>query len=113
MPDITNACKVCMSIADKAKISNLGLRFTEKETGGYLFGTWHDSNTAVVRLVVGPGKQARGDKGSFSHDRAYQHYVHGIAVGKLRLNSVIPPIFGPYRLMRIYTHTHIYIYIYL
>lgn len=41
------------------------------ETGGDLFGLWQDDRTAVVQLVVGPGKQCRRTSTSFYQDVDY------------------------------------------
>ena len=41
------------------------------ETGGDLFGLWIDQHTAVVQLVLGPGKDCRRTKTSFYQDLDY------------------------------------------
>ena len=70
-------------------IKDLALRYTEREPGGDLFGTWHDGgNTAVVRLTIGPGKQARGYGTSFFQDKDYLEYAGGVAINELQLLQV-------------------------
>ena len=41
------------------------------ETGGDLFGLWSTDNTAVVHLVLGPGKHSRRTPTSFFQDAEY------------------------------------------
>ena len=41
------------------------------ETGGDLFGLWKDDNTAVVQLVLGPGKNCQRASASFYQDVDY------------------------------------------
>lgn len=41
------------------------------ETGGDLFGLWKDDHTAVVQLVLGPGKNCRRASASFYQDVDY------------------------------------------
>ena len=41
------------------------------ETGGDLFGLWIDQHTAVVQLVLGPGKDCRRTERSFYQDLDY------------------------------------------
>lgn len=61
----------------------------DQQTGGDLFGTWHDANnTAVIRLVVGPGKHAARNETSFRQDAAYLQGASGIAVFELGLQQV-------------------------
>lgn len=45
------------------------------ETGGDLFGLWSRANTAVVQLVLGPGKNSKRTKVSFFQDEAYLRKV--------------------------------------
>ena len=45
------------------------------ETGGDLFGLWADKRTAVIQLVVGPGKQCRRTSVSFYQDVPYLERV--------------------------------------
>ena len=41
------------------------------ETGGDLFGLWKDDHTAVIQLVLGPGKNCRRASASFYQDVHY------------------------------------------
>ena len=45
------------------------------ETGGDLFGLWADKHTAVIQLVLGPGKQCKRTTASFYQDIDYLRRV--------------------------------------
>ena len=45
------------------------------ETGGNLFGLWTTSGSAVIRLILGPGKNCRRTTTSFHQDIEYFHRV--------------------------------------
>jgi hypothetical protein len=47
------------------------------ETGGDLFGLWQDQGTAVVQLILGPGKGCSRTTTSFHQDVAYLEEVGG------------------------------------
>ena len=45
------------------------------ETGGDLFGLWNNDHTAVIQLVLGPGKDCQRTSGSFYQDVNYLEKV--------------------------------------
>ena len=45
------------------------------ETGGDLFGLWSDDHSAVIQLVLGPGRNCRRASHSFYQDVAYMEKV--------------------------------------
>ena len=45
------------------------------ETGGNLFGLWTTSGSAVIHVVLGPGKNCRRTETSFHQDIEYMHRV--------------------------------------
>ena len=45
------------------------------KTGGNLFGLWTTSGSAVVHVVLGPGKNCRRTESSFHQDLEYMHRV--------------------------------------
>ena len=47
------------------------LQYGYLETGGDLFGLWKDDHTAVIQLVLGPGKNCRRASASFYQDVDY------------------------------------------
>ena len=47
------------------------------ETGGDLFGLWHNERTAVVQFILGPGKKCRRTTTSFHQDVDYLAEVGG------------------------------------
>lgn len=54
-----------------AQVQQWVLRHSNIETGGDLFGLWSTENTAVVQLVLGPGKRSRRTTTSFYQDARY------------------------------------------
>ena len=51
------------------------LKKPDIETGGDLFGLWSDKRTAVIQLVLGPGKDCRRTTASFYQDIDYLQRV--------------------------------------
>lgn len=52
------------------------------ETGGDLFGLWHDDHTAVIQFVLGPGKNCQRTTTSFFQDVEYLEKVGSHLTGK-------------------------------
>ena len=50
-------------------------RHQHVETGGNLFGLWTTSGSAVIRVVLGPGKNCRRTTTSFHQDIEYMYRV--------------------------------------
>ena len=55
----------------------LVLKKLKIETGGDLFGLWQDENTAVVQIILGPGKDCRRTTTSFHQDVVYLRKIGG------------------------------------
>ena len=55
----------------------LVLQKPQIETGGDLFGLWQDEGTAVVQLILGPGKDCQRTTTSFHQDVNYLREVGG------------------------------------
>jgi len=51
------------------------LKHQSLETGGDLFGLWSDDHSAVIQLVLGPGRNCRRAAHSFYQDVAYLEKV--------------------------------------
>jgi len=60
--------KVVIYESELLQINVWTAKFTKLETRGDLFGLWLDENTAVVQLVLGPGKNCRRTSVSFYQD---------------------------------------------
>ena len=54
-----------------AQIREWVLQYPTTETGGDLFGLWSKGNTAVVQLVLGPGRNNRRSAVSYFQDTKY------------------------------------------
>ena len=62
---------VVISATEYKHIGNWVLKHENLETGGDLFGLWLDKRTAVIQLVLGPGKGCRRTGTSFYQDVQY------------------------------------------
>ena len=58
------------------------LKHQSLETGGDLFGLWSDDHSAVIQLVLGPGRNCRRAAHSFYQDVAYLGKVGSNLTGK-------------------------------
>lgn len=58
------------------------LKHQSLETGGDLFGLWSDADSAVIQLVLGPGKNCQRATHSFYQDVAYLEKVGSNLTGK-------------------------------
>ena len=67
--------KVLIYERDYKELCAWVLKCENIETGGDLFGVWADKRTAVIQLVVGPGKQCRRTSVSFYQDVPYLERV--------------------------------------
>lgn len=63
--------KVVIHCGELAQIEQWVRRYPDIETGGDIFGLWSKDNTAVVQLVLGPGKDSRRTSVSFFQDAEY------------------------------------------
>lgn len=63
--------KVFMYNDELEYVKWLVLQKDQIETGGDLFGLWQNQNTAVVQLVIGPGKNCSRTTTSFHQDVKY------------------------------------------
>ena len=62
---------VIISAEEYLQLCSWVLKHEHIETGGDLFGLWADDRTAVIQLVVGPGKNCRRTSVSFYQDVDY------------------------------------------
>ena len=62
---------VVISATEYKHICSWVLKHENLETGGDLFGLWLDKRTAVIQLVLGPGKGCRRTDSSFYQDVQY------------------------------------------
>jgi len=67
--------KVLIYKSEYRQIQAWTAKFPNRETGGDLFGLWLDERTAVVQLVLGPGKNCRRTSVSFYQDVEYLERV--------------------------------------
>ena len=58
------------------------LKHQSLETGGDLFGLWSDDHSAVIQLVLGPGRNCQRAAHSFYQDVAYLEKVGSNLTGK-------------------------------
>lgn len=65
----------------------LVLQKPDIETGGDLFGLWQSKQTAVVQLILGPGKGCRRTPTSFHQDVNYLREAGGKYVLFVKANS--------------------------
>ena len=70
-----NEFTVAIYASEYKQICAWVLRNHTLETGGDLFGLWFDDHTAVVQLVVGPGKNCQRTALSFYQDVEYLEKV--------------------------------------
>ena len=63
--------KVVIPNGELAQIKQWVRKYPHIETGGDLFGLWSQDNTAVVQLVLGPGKNSRRTSVSYYQDTNY------------------------------------------
>ena len=63
--------KVIIHKGELAQVEQWVGQHKQIETGGDLFGLWSTDNTAVVKLVLGPGKDCRRSPVSFFQDTQY------------------------------------------
>jgi len=71
----SEAFKVVIYGSELRQILAWTAKFPNLETGGDLFGLWLDENTAVVQLVLGPGKNCKRTATSFYQDINYLERV--------------------------------------
>ena len=67
--------KVVIHRGELAQIRQWVNKYPRLETGGDLFGLWSKGNTAVVQLVLGPGRNSGHNSMSFFQDAEYLHKV--------------------------------------
>ena len=67
--------KVVMYQGEYRQLCNWVLKHENLETGGDLFGLWADERTAVIQLVLGPGRNCRKTSVSFYQDIEYLETV--------------------------------------
>ena len=63
--------QVVIPNGELAQIQQWVREYPNLETGGDLFGLWSNDNTAVVQLVLGPGKNSRRTLVSYHQDTVY------------------------------------------
>ena len=63
--------RVVIPSGELAQIQQWVRKYPNIETGGDLFGLWSQGNTAVVQLVLGPGKNSRRTSVSYCQDPNY------------------------------------------
>ena len=69
--DIRPPFKTAIHNGELAQLQQWVLRHDDIETGGDLFGLWSTDNTAVVQLVLGPGRRSHRTTTSFFQDAVY------------------------------------------
>ena len=74
-PKKTRKFKVVIYEDDYKELCAWVLKKPDIETGGDLFGLWSDKRTAVIQLVLGPGKDCRRTSTSFYQDIDYLQRV--------------------------------------
>lgn len=68
-------CVVAIYASEYKHLCAWVLKNQTLETGGDLFGLWYNDHTAVIQLVLGPGKHCRRTSGSFYQDVGYLEKV--------------------------------------
>ncbi|KAK3745626.1 hypothetical protein QZH41_002255 [Actinostola sp. cb2023] len=72
---VNPAFKLLIYDSEYRQIQAWTAKFPNCETGGDLFGLWLDERTAVVQLVLGPGRHCRRTGASFYQDVEYLERV--------------------------------------
>ena len=67
--------RVAIYASEYKQICAWVLKERSLETGGDLFGLWNNDHTAVIQLVLGPGKDCQRTSGSFYQDVKYLEKV--------------------------------------
>ncbi|XP_022788209.1 uncharacterized protein LOC111328103 [Stylophora pistillata] len=75
-------CLVAIYTSEYKHLCAWVLKNQTLETGGDLFGLWKNDHTAVIQLVLGPGKHCRRTSGSFYQDVEYLEKVGSHLTGK-------------------------------
>ena len=81
--------RVAIYASEYKQICAWVLKERSLETGGDLFGLWNNDHTAVIQLVLGPGKDCQRTSGSFYQDVKYLEKVGSHTNTQIDLNYIL------------------------